>query len=93
MARMDDADVQANATEICAIARRPASKTAGAGNCLLCGEYIPARTMAKTLPGRRMYAHVECTRQLLARLDAAPCREPQPAENELPFGDGAIEVD
>ena len=92
MTWLDDAAIHANAKEIRAIARRPAGKTPGAGNCLICGVYIPARTMARVLPGRRIYAHVECVSQLLARLEAGPPQKPQPLAGDLPF-DGVLEVD
>jgi hypothetical protein len=66
MARLDDGAIQANAKEIRAMAGWSTDKTRGTGNCLICAEYIPARTAARISPGRRLCAHAECVRRPVA---------------------------
>jgi hypothetical protein len=92
LAGLDDAAILANARDIRLISKRPVAKVRAKSDCVLCAQAIPVGQAARLLT-EAVVAHLECVRRLQERLAATAPQESQLAEGDLPFGDGAIEVD
>jgi hypothetical protein len=91
LGRLDDTTILAHAKDIRLMSRKPIGKTCAPTDCAICGQPIPTGAMASLL-AKHTAAHMDCMRELRARLDELlPQQEVVPTA-ELPFEDAFLEV-